>query len=92
MSAAPLSVLELEDVGIDIIWHNIYRNDDENFLGYRRRSKSSITHVLIEFGKLVEMGIFEQVLSVNASQHMFCVTVACTKRADEVIDLIASIG
>jgi hypothetical protein len=46
----------------------------------------------MDFAKVLESGVFEQVLSVNASKHLFCVTVACTKNSDEgVMDAIFSV-
>lgn len=44
----------------------------------------------MDFAKALECGVFEEVLSVNASKHLFCVTVACTKNIDDgVMDAIS---
>ena len=81
---------ELEDLTLDIIWQNVYCDENTDFVSTRRRTKGPVERVLVQFAKLVEQGIFEQVISMNASQHMFCVTVACTK--PDVLDLIVSVG
>lgn len=41
---------------------------------------------------MLQLGVFESVISVNASQKLFCVTVVCTKNKDEgVMDAILSV-
>ncbi|KAF2828750.1 hypothetical protein CC86DRAFT_319783 [Ophiobolus disseminans] len=79
-----------DDFDITIIWHNIYADSD--FIGFRRESRGPIERILVAFAKALETGVFEQVISVNASKHLFCVTVACTKNRDEgVMDAVFSV-
>jgi hypothetical protein len=81
---------EHEDFDVTIIWHNVYAESD--FLCFRKESRGPIERILVGFGKVLESGVFEQVVSVNASKHLFCVTVVCTKNKDEgVMDAIFSV-
>lgn len=77
-----------EDFDISIIWHNVYVHSD--FICVRKESRGPIERILMDFAKVLECGVFEEVLSVNASKHLFCVTVACTKNSDDgVMDAIS---
>lgn len=81
---------ENNDFDISIIWHNVYAGSD--FIGFRKESRGPIERILRDFGRVLESGVFEQVLSVNASKHLFCVTVACTRNMDQgVKDAIFSV-
>jgi hypothetical protein len=79
-----------DDFDISIIWQNIYAESD--FVCFRKESQGPIERILIDFAKVLESGVFEEVVCVNASKHLFCVTVACTKNKDEgVMDAILSV-
>ena len=79
-----------EDHDISAIWHNLYCESD--FITFRKQSQGPIERILVDFGKVVATGIFEEVYSINASKHLFCVTVACTKNMNEgVKDAIFSV-
>jgi len=64
---------------------------ESDFICFRRDSRGPIERVLVSFARLLELEIFEEVLSVNASKHHFCVTVACTKDMVEVRDALLSV-
>jgi cyclopropane fatty-acyl-phospholipid synthase-like methyltransferase len=56
---------------------------------FRKESRGPIERILVDFGKVREKGIFDRVVSVNASERLFCVTVATSKmREDAVMDAI----
>lgn len=78
-----------EDFDISIIWHNLDSRSD--FLTFRKESRGPIERILVDFARVLESGMFE-VYSVNASKHLFCVTVACAKNKDGgVMDLVLSV-
>jgi hypothetical protein len=86
--AAASSYKPHDDFHISIIWHNVYAHSD--FVCVRKESRGPIERILVDFAKALECGVFEEVLSVNASKHLFCVTVACTKNFDDgVMDAIS---
>jgi hypothetical protein len=70
-----------DDFDITIIWHNI--DARSNFTCFRKKSRGPIERILIDFTRVLETGVLEQVISVNGSKHMFCVTIACSKNKDE---------
>lgn len=75
------------DSDISVIWHNLYADSD--FLCFRKESRGPIERILVDFAKALETGVFEEVVSVNVSKHMFCVTVICTKNKNEgVMDAV----
>jgi len=81
---------EHDDFDVTIIWQNIAADSD--FLCFRKESKGPIERILVDFAKVLEMAVFEEVISVNASKHLFCVTVACVKNKDEgVMDAITTV-
>jgi hypothetical protein len=81
---------EHEDFDIDITWHNLY--GPSTFQCFRKVSQGPIERILVDFAKVVESGIFEKVMSVNASKHAFYVTVVCTRDQDqELMDAILSV-
>ena len=46
----------------------------------------------MDFTRVLEMEVFDNIVSVNASKHMFCVMVVCTKNKDEgVMDALLSV-
>ena len=70
-----------EDFDVAVIWHNMYAQS--NFTTFSKESQGPIERILVGFDKVLESGIFEQVLSVSASEHMFCVTVVCLKNKED---------
>jgi hypothetical protein len=75
---------------VTIIWHNMYAPSD--FITFRKQSRGPIERILVDFAKVLESGIFEEVYSVSASKHMFCATVVCMKNKDEgVMEQIHSV-
>jgi hypothetical protein len=79
-----------EDFDITIIWHNLYANSD--FICFRKESRGPIERILVDFAKVLETGVFENVVSVNASKHLFAVTVVCMKNKNEgVMDSVLSV-
>jgi len=56
---------------------------DSDFICFSKGSRGPIERILVGFGKMLESGVFEQAVSVNASKHLFCVTVVCTKNKNE---------
>ena len=81
---------EHDDFDVTIIWQNI--SADSDFLCFRKESKGPVERILVDFAKVLQTGMFEEVISVNASKHLFCVTVVCTKSKDEgVMDAITNV-
>jgi hypothetical protein len=79
-----------DDFDITIIWHNM--DSRSNFICFRKESRGPIERILASFGKVMELGVFDEVMSVNASKHLFCVTVCCEKnKEDGVMDAIHSV-
>jgi hypothetical protein len=77
-----------DDFDVTIIWHNLYRGPDSNFTIFRRESRGPIERILVDFAKALETELFE-VVSVNASKNLFCVTVVCEKMKDDgVMDAV----
>ncbi|KAI4657906.1 uncharacterized protein J4E78_006295 [Alternaria triticimaculans] len=72
-----------EDFDVDIIWHNMDIRSD--FRSIRKSSRGPIGRILVDFAKVLESELFE-VISVNASKHLFCVVVACQKNMNEGVD------
>jgi hypothetical protein len=69
-----------EDFDISIIWQNLDVRSDFSII--RKESRGPIERIMVDFAKVLESGLFE-VVSVNASKHLFCVTVYCEKNRDE---------
>jgi hypothetical protein len=82
---------ELDHCELDVIWHNIYRGEESDFVTFRRRTHGPIERLLVRFARVVESGILEQVVSVNASKYMFCITVVCRRSRQEVMELLMSV-
>jgi len=81
-AATPLlNLQEHDDFDVTIIWQNLAAESD--FQCFRKESKGPIERILIDFARVLQLGVFENVVSVNASQNLFCVTVVCTKNGDE---------
>lgn len=47
--------------------------------------------ILVDFARVVDAGVFEEVVSVNASKYLFSVTVVCSKGWDEVSGFVGGI-
>ncbi|RAO66242.1 uncharacterized protein BHQ10_002254 [Talaromyces amestolkiae] len=78
-----------DDTDIDIIWHNLHADSD--FTAFRKKSDGPMERILVDFARVVEAGVFEEVVSVTASKYMFNVTVVCSKGWDEVSGFIGAI-
>jgi hypothetical protein len=78
-----------DDTDIDIIWHNLHAESD--FTVFRKKSDGPIERILVEFAHVVDAGVFEEVVSVNASKYLFSVTVVCSKGWDEVSGFVGRI-
>ena len=83
LESPPPDTTPHEDFDVDIIWENVDIRSD--FRSMRKSSRGPIGRILVDFGKVLESGMFE-VISVNASKHMFCAVVACQKNRDEGVD------
>ena len=70
-----------EDFDVAIIWHNTYAHS--NFTTFRKEFQRPIERILVDFATVLARGMFEEVLSVSASKHMFYVTVVCTKNKED---------
>lgn len=89
-SAAVPRYTEHEDFDVTIIWQNI--DVRSNFTMFRKESQGPIERILVDFAKVLESGVIDQVISVNASKHLFCVTLASEKnKEDGVMDQILAV-
>ncbi|KUL82753.1 hypothetical protein ZTR_10903 [Talaromyces verruculosus] len=79
----------LDDTDIDIIWHNLHADSD--FTVFRKKSDGPMERILVDFARVVDAGVFEEVVSVNASKYLFSVTVVCSKGWDEVSGFVGGI-
>jgi hypothetical protein len=84
MTLASLLAKKHEDFDISIIWHNLYSESD--FITVRKESRGPIERIIVDFARVLELNLFEQVVSVNASKHLFCVTVICTRNMKDGVD------
>jgi hypothetical protein len=79
-----------EDFDVTIIWQNM--DIRSNFIMFRKESKGPIERVLVDFATVIKSGVIDQVISVNASKHLFCVTLATEKnKEDGVMDQILAV-
>jgi hypothetical protein len=75
---------------VTIIWQNI--DIRSNFIMYRKESRGPIERILVDFATVLDSGVIDQIVSVNASKHLFCVTLATEKnKEDGVMDHIMAI-
>lgn len=72
-----------DDFDITIIMHNM--DCRSNFIRFQKESRGLIELILAEFTKILELGLFEEVISVNASKKLFCVTVCYKKNMDTIM-------
>lgn len=78
-----------DDFDVTIIWHNI--DSRSNFTMFRKESTGPIERILVDFATVLASGIIDQVISVNASKHLFCVTLVTSKNKEEVMDQILAV-
>jgi hypothetical protein len=77
-----------DDFDITVIWHNLYLGPNSDFIAFRRESQGPIERIMVSFAKALETGLF-QLVSLNASKNIFCVTVICEKKKHEgVMDAV----
>ena len=77
-----------DEFDVTVIWHNLYAGPNSDFITFRRESQGPIECILMDFAKALETGLF-QVVSLNASKNLFCVTVICEKNKGEgVMDAV----
>jgi hypothetical protein len=78
------------DFDVTIIWQNI--DSRSNFKMFRKESRGPIERILTDFGTVLESGVIDQIISVNASKHLFCVTLATERnKEDGVMDQILAV-
>ena len=75
---------------LDIIWHNMDAQSD--FKLRRQQDVGPIEKILVQFGKVVASGIFDQVISVNASKYCFHVVFASDASSEEIKKQLATVG
>jgi hypothetical protein len=78
-----------DDTDIDIIWHNLHADSD--FTVFRKKSDGPMERILVDFARVVDAGVFEEVVSINTSKYLFSVTVVCSKGWDEVSGFVGGI-
>lgn len=79
-----------KDFDVTIIWNNIDARSD--LLTFRKDSQGPVERILVDFARVLQSGVLGEVYSVNASKHLFCMTLACRKNEDEgVMDQILSV-
>ena len=78
-----------DDTDIDIIWHNLHADSD--FTVFRKKSDGPMERILVDFARVVDAGVFEEVVSVSASKYLFSVTVVCSQGWDEVSGFVGGI-
>jgi hypothetical protein len=82
--------VKLDDALLDIIWHNM--DSRSNFRVRRQQDVGPIEKILVQFGKVVASGVFDQVISVNASKFAFHVTFASERGEEEIMQQLANVG
>lgn len=78
-----------DDTDIDIIWHNLHADSD--FTIFRKKSDGPMERILVDFARVVDAGVFEEVVSVAASKYLLIVTVVCSKGWDEVSEFVGAV-
>jgi hypothetical protein len=90
LAAVPPRYTPHEDLDVTIIWQNI--DVRSNFTMFRKESRGPIERILVDFATVLESGVIDQVISVNASKHLFCVTLVTEKnKEDGVMDQILAV-
>lgn len=76
-----------EDFDVTIIWQNI--DSRSNFEMFRKESRGPVQRILMNLARVSQSGMIDQVISVNASKHLFCITLATEKNKENgVMDQI----
>ncbi|KAH3950694.1 hypothetical protein HBH98_106430 [Parastagonospora nodorum] len=70
-----------EDFDITIIWHNI--DSRSNFQMFRKESRGPVERILAGLATVLQSGVIDEVISVNASKHLFCITLATEKNKED---------
>lgn len=52
---------------------------------FRKESRGPIERILVDFARVLENGAVDQIVSVSASKHLFCVTLATEKNKEDGI-------
>jgi hypothetical protein len=79
-----------DDYDVTIIWQNI--DIRSNFIMFRKESTGPIERILMDFATVLKSGVIDEVISVNASKQLFCVTLATEKnKEDGVMDQISKV-
>jgi hypothetical protein len=73
-----------EDFDVTIIWQNMDSRSD--FIAFRKESRGPIGRILVDFARVLKSGIIDEIISVNASKHLFCVTLATQKNQNEGVN------
>jgi hypothetical protein len=73
-----------EDFDVTIIWQNMDSRSD--FIAFRKESRGPIERILVDFARVLESGVIDEIISVNASKHLFCVTLATQKNQNEGVN------
>jgi hypothetical protein len=69
---------------VTIIWQNI--DSRSNFIAFRKESRGPIERILVDFAAVLKSGVIDEIISVNASKHLFCVTLATQENQNEGAD------
>jgi hypothetical protein len=90
MAQATAQYAPHEDFDVTIIWQNI--DIRSNFIMFRKESRGPIERILVDFATVLKSGVIDQIISVNASKHLFCVTLATERnKEDGVMDQILAV-
>jgi hypothetical protein len=73
-----------EDFDVTIIWQNIDSRSD--FVAFRKESRGPIERILVDFAAVLNSGVIDEIVSVNASKHLFCVKLATQKNQNEGVN------
>jgi hypothetical protein len=74
-----------------VIWSNIYSDDDCDFSVFHRETPAKLETILTQLGQALESGDIE-VIAVAATPGMISLTIAVTKKFEEVKGLLFSVG
>lgn len=79
-----------EDFDITTIWQNI--ESRSNFQIFRKESRGPVERISMDLAKVLQSGVVDPVISVNASKHLFCITLATEKnKEDGVMEQISAV-
>jgi hypothetical protein len=57
-----------------------------DFIAFRKESRGPIERILVDLARVLESGVIDEIISVNASKHLFCVTLATQKNQNEGVN------